>query len=461
MSRISAEETRLNLKRCVWEGAFATPWVVISLPGGFIMVALLTQYFKIQPALFGVLVSLPAWGNALQIVMIPFLARFLSSRDLFISLSWLNVGLWSMFAAVLPVIPGGGEHEVPTGFLVTFFLLASFSLSFLGVGWLAWIDSWIPSKLRGTYLGKRGRIIQIVTISFLLLSMVVLYERGDSLWPYQVLIILAVVLRGLSNLINHTIINPISDSNRMVRSNWFSEVWELRKHVPYKRFVVFNTYAGFWIGAILPFGPYFAFEFLEVSQAKFAAINIMATLAGAFTMPVWGRYFDKFGTVRLMAWALGLWFVANYLWVIMTPETHWLLFLQWFWGGAMASGFLLGSLNLLFNIAPPHLKTAAISLNLACSSTATAIGSILLGYILEYGVTTGFDEAMSYRIAFAVCSTMVLTSILLLLGIKEPKQRPVDFTMTGAMRMLRQTIQSQGYTVVSNINNHLVRRNRD
>ncbi|TVP75410.1 MAG: hypothetical protein EA353_13980, partial [Puniceicoccaceae bacterium] len=107
-----------NLRIGTREGVLATPWVYLSIPGGFIMAALLTQYYGIGPAVFGLIVSLPAWANALQLLYLPFVTVFLKPRDMALGPSWLNLGLWLMLAFTLPLLLTDDPTEIEAQYRV-------------------------------------------------------------------------------------------------------------------------------------------------------------------------------------------------------------------------------------------------------------------------------------------------------------------------------------------------------
>ena len=50
-------QTRRNLRNSTLEGLCATPWSILSLPGGFLMAGLLNSFFNVGPFWFGTLVE--------------------------------------------------------------------------------------------------------------------------------------------------------------------------------------------------------------------------------------------------------------------------------------------------------------------------------------------------------------------------------------------------------------------
>ncbi len=462
MRGVPSDISHNNLRVGMIEGVMATPWVYMSVPANFIMVALLTHYYGIGPGIYGFIASTPAWSNALQILLVPFMARFLTARDLTLSMSWLNLGLWIMMAASLSFIPNDVAGPAARIFVI-FFILASISGAFIGVGWLNWIQHWVPSRIRGKYFGRRNRLLSITTMALLILSMILLEGRGDSVWPYQVIILLAVLMRFGSCLFNHLIVSPSAEHESLIQKNWFRELAGLTRHRNFLLFVLFAAWVNFWMSLTGPFAPVFVYQHLGFTPFQFAILIIAATISGAFAMPIWGKFIDRHGSIPVIAASLLLWQGQNYMWVILTPDISWLLYAMWFWGGLTSPGFILGSFTLLLKLIPKNMKTAGISLNLAISSIAAGLSPVLGGLLLAYYRHHGLDEVMLYRIGFFLSPSAILLSIFLLRRIKEPEVAHF-LSVGGAMRIMRQSMQIQGLAFLANVspfNRFLERKNKD
>lgn len=304
--------TRDNLRTGVVEGLLATPFVILGVPGSFVLMALLSQYFQIDKAVLGGIVSIPSWSHAAQIVAIPVLARFLSAKDLTLGMAWFNAGLWAMLALALPFIPRD-QPTMAALFFTGFFLMASPSQAFQGLGWTAWVKDWVPQRLRGGYMGNRNRWISIATVGFLLFAMV-LFEAGkDRLWPYLVLIGSAVALRFAGLLKLQTI--KTRCENRPIEGVRFSEALKTCLGTPgLGLFILFSAWMNFWMGLTGPFTAVFCFEQLGIQTAEFLLLMTMGTLTGIGGWVFWGRAADKVGAFRSIRQQLavqGLEFLAN------------------------------------------------------------------------------------------------------------------------------------------------------
>lgn len=432
--------SRRNLVIGTGEGILAMPWNFITLPGNFIVAALLTQYYGIGKATYGLLVSLPMWSNAAQIALLPWLARFLTPKDLALGMGWLNIGMWTMLAAVLPFLPADDPRGTARLFLV-FFAVASLSQAFVGVGWTSWVRVWVPSKIRGKYFGKRNRWLNIGTVVFLLLALALFAENETSLWPYQVLITVAVVARYGSLIWQHGIRTDAEHLDVVGHG----VVAQLRQNLDapgLPRFIVFAAWTSFWLAFAGPFVPVFSFEELGIQPGTFTILVILATGSGIFGWWFWGKEVDRRGCIPVLVAGLALWELQNYLWAFLDRENAWLLYPMWLFGGFVSIGYFAASFNLLLKLVPSSAKVTGVSLHLAFTSLAAAVAPMLAGVLLAHFLGAGSGIG-AYRIGFAVKSSAVLAGLFLLRGVHEP-QRATQPSLTGAFRTVRQLVAAQG-----------------
>jgi MFS family permease len=438
--KVRDASSRRNLLIGTGEGVLAMPWNYLSLPGNFVIAALLTQYYGLGKATYGLLVSLPLWSNAAQIVVLPWLARFLTPKDLALGMGWLNIGMWTMLAAVLPYLPTDDATGVARLFVV-FFVVASLSQAFLGVGWTSWVRVWVPSKLRGKYFGARNRWLNAGTLAFLVLVLALFEADETALWPYQVLIVVAVLARYGSLIWQHGI-RTTTEHLDVVGQGW---VEQLRRNLAAPgllRFIVFAAWTSFWMAFAGPFVPVFSFEELGVAPGTFTILVILATGSGIFGWWFWGKKVDRHGCLAVLVIGLGVWALQDYLWAVLSRETVWLLYPMWLFGGFVSVAYFAASFNLLLKLVPASAKVTGVSLHLALTSLAAAVAPILAGLLLAHFLAAGGGITV-YRVGFVLKSTAILAGIFLLRGIREP-QRTTQPTLTGAFRTVRQLVAAQG-----------------
>lgn len=431
-----AERLRRNLRICTWEGMAALPIVFLSLPGNFVIAALLTRSFGLEEAVYGVIASLPAWCNVAQLVLVPMLSRYFNPKALTITGAWLHLAAWLGLALTIPSLPVDDPRAAGTFFLL-FFLASSILASVVGVSWTSWIQEWIPAKVRGKYFGYRNRLITIGSVLFILGTGKLLAAVEGSLHGYQAVILAGVALRAVSIVGQHRILAREGKVASREVFRWRDYPGILSRSDGLRLFVTFGVLFGFATGVVGPFYNVFMYEQLGLSVSQVSVFIILASIGGALSFPAWGQMLDRHGNKPVLIFCLAAWQMQNYLWCILTPGTYWLLYFMWLWGGIFSAGYFLGSFNLLLKLVPRESKTAAISLYLAITSLAAAIAPIAGGQIYRIAFAAGADPFVTYRLTFLIQPTLCLAGCLILLRIHEPRSAKVR-AVVGAMRSMRQ-----------------------
>ena len=106
------------------DGWVAMPIAFLSLPGNFVIAMLLTQVYPLDESRFGLIVSLPAWCNVIQLIVVPFLAKQWQQKTVTVIFGVLHLGAWAVLAVMLPYLPRDGSNWVWV-FLVLLFSASS------------------------------------------------------------------------------------------------------------------------------------------------------------------------------------------------------------------------------------------------------------------------------------------------------------------------------------------------
>ncbi len=441
---------RRNLRLGILEGLVAMPVVYMTLPGNFIIAMLLTQTFPLSESMFGLIASLPAWCNVIQLFVVPVLTRRWSQKRITLLFSWLHLLVWIALGLVLPWLSTDNVGGAGKVFLVIFGLSALFQ-SLVGVSWTSWIQEWVPDKLRGKYFGRRNRLLQFSTVVFLLVTGSAL-TRMTEISPvigFQVLIALAVGLRTISIFAQHRILG----STRQVQSeggrDFKSQLKLIGERKPLLWLFAFGAAFGLSTGLFGPFFNLFLYDGLGMTVAEVGGLIVISSVTGAISMPAWGQFLDRYGNRPTMNVALALWVIPGFAWALLTPENTWILKLLYASGGIFSAGFILGQFNLLLKLVPPEAKTAAISLNVAITSIAVACAPILGGLLLDHALKLGYGKLPVYHAMGIAHHGLVLLAGLVLLKVAEPKSAPLS-QVVGAMRSSRQIVALVGLSFLVN-----------
>jgi len=430
-----------SLRLSTAEGIMAMPIVTMSLPVNVFMSALVVFAFPLSNATIGLMSALPFAGNFLQVLVTPLLARHRPPKQLTIAAAWCHWACWVALGVFLPALPRDNPG-VAGHWLVAWFLLASCCSAIAGVTWNEWIQEWVPVRLRGKFFGRRNGILQLSTLTFLLVAGGALAYGDYALRVFQAIIAGAVAMRIFS-----------------LRWQWISPTRRRRKrgegtaapHPPRPireqlRVVLhspsllgFIAFGAVWSFAANCFGPFytvFMLERLGFSTWNVSLVNALSLLGGALSLPAWGLLLDRYGNKSVMAFSLLLWQAQNFAWCFLTPENRALLYPMWLWGGVTGAGFVLGQFTLILRLIPPAAKSLALAANLAVTSLVAALAPILGGQVLTWALARSADGFAVFHLCFLVQPLVALAGAALLLRVREPHASPLTMVF-GAMRNIR------------------------
>ncbi len=439
---------RRALRLCIVDGVASSPLCYLWLPGNFIVAALLTEFYHLPEASYGLIVSLPFWCNFLQIFLTPLLGHRFPAKSITLATAWANAAGWLILALILPWLPRDNPAASTPALLVLFF---SFSLvaSVNGVAWNSWTQEWSPERIRGKYFGFRNGLIQGATVLFLVLFWGALAWSRASLLALQGVIVIAVALRIWSIVAQHQLKLGATASDSGPPAPWRAQFQIIRRSRSLLAFVAFGAIWGFAYNCLGPFYPVFMYRQLGLPVASVCLFFIVNTVSAAVTMPTWGRLLDRLGNKSVMAAAILFWQAQFFLWYFLDRSNAWLLYGLWLWNGFAWAGFTLGLFNMLLKLIPPEAKTIAIGINTAVTSVFTAVAPILSGAAITLALGRGWDPMRVYHLAFVLQTVPALLSCLVLLRVQEPKASSLS-AVFGAMRNIRTLGGMLGLTFLSN-----------
>jgi Na+/melibiose symporter-like transporter len=327
------------------------------------------------------------------------------------------------------------------------FFVSSFFFSLTGVTWNAWVQEWVPPRLRGKYFGHRNRLLQFSTLAFLLLAGWVLASRDYSMLAFQLVIAFAAVMRLLSIIWQQEMPTECGARPAPRAAALSAQLVTLRQAKPFLRFIAFGAAWSFAANIFGPFYHVFMFEELHLSAFHVGVLSVCGATGAALSMPAWGALLDRYGNKGVMVVSLVLWQAQNFAWSFLTPDTSVWLYAMWFWGGLTNAGFFLGQFTLLLKLLPVPARNLALGVNLAVTSLFAAIAPALGGLILEYFLAR-HDALTVYHTAFLAQPLLAIVAGWLLLRIREPAATPLTHVV-GAMSNVRTLASLSGVSFLS------------
>lgn len=437
-----------SFRLCTGEGLAAMPIVVMAQPVNVVLAALFTKVFHLPTHTIGLITALPFVCNFLQVFVTPLLARWFPAKQISITCGSIHL----LCSVVLCAMLGFGllPHDRPeqVGLLIgAWFFVSSFFFSLTGVTWNAWVQEWVPPRLRGKYFGHRNRLLQFSTLAFLLLAGWVLASRDYSVLAFQLVIALAAVMRLLSIIWQREMPTERGSSPVARAATLSAQLVTLKQAKPFLRFIAFGAAWSFAANIFGPFYHVFMFEELHLSAFQVGVLSVCGATGAALSMPAWGALLDRYGNKGVMVVSLILWQAQNFAWSFLTPDTSVWLYAMWFWGGLTNAGFFLGQFTLLLKLLPVPARNLALGVNLAVTSLFAAIAPALGGLILEYFLAR-HDALSVYHAAFLAQPLLAIVAGWLLLRIREPAATPLTHVV-GAMSNVRTLASLSGVSFLS------------
>jgi MFS family permease len=425
-----------NLRFCTYDGLAAVPICYLVLPSNFIMAALLTGQFRLPPEIYGVICSLPFWGNFAQAFLMPFINRALPPRSVSVASALTQAAAWAALAVAVGRLPLD-EPDANGRWFLLILTVSAVATAMAGVSWTSWIQEWVPLRIRGKYFGLRNRLNQVAQLLFLLGTGWLLGRMGGSVAAFQVLIAAAVALRLVSVFAQcRTRAGDAPEAGGDRRHPWRAQLAGLAGCAPFKWFVAFGAVWGFAANCIGPFYPVFMLNHLGLTVSGVSFLVVLSNVGGALSFPAWGALADRFGNRPVMIFAMLAWQAQNLLWCVLRPDNAWLLYGMWAFGGIMGAGFTLGLFGIQLKIIPRAAKTLAISLNLAVTALVTAIAPMIGGTLLQRLLAPGGDALPVFHALFLIQPLLAALGCLLLTRVQEVNSRPL-VNVIGAMRNVR------------------------
>ena len=445
-TRTRKQNLAQSFRLCTGEGLVAMPLVIMTLPVNIVLAALFTKVLHLPNHTIGLISALPFVCNFLQLGLTPLLSRWLPAKTITLTAVSLQIMSWTFFCVMLGFLP---ENDPATAglWIGLWFFVSSFCGSVAGVSWNAWVQEWVPMRLRGKYFGRRNRLLQFSTLSFLLLAGWVLAAWDYSRTAFQLLVAFAILLRILSVLWSLRMPTEASAAPPAQGATLSAQFITLKHARPFLHFIVFGAVWSFAANIFGPFYFVFMFEELHLSALQVGTISVCAAVGAAVSMPAWGILLDRYGNKGVMAVSLALWQVQNIGWAFLTPDNSEWLYPMWLFGGATNAGFFLGQFTLLLKLLPLPARNLALGLNLAITSLFAGIAPILGGLILEWG-STRWSTLDVYHACFLVQPLLAIGAGWLLLSIREPAASPITHVV-GAMSNVRTLASLSGLSFLS------------
>lgn len=342
-----------------------------------------------SPFHIGFLSSLPSLlGNLSQLYSLKLLKRFTRKKIAFFgallqALMWLFV----IGIGILYFFFGINSNITPVFLIFIYTLLILFG-AFYGPAWNSWMKDIIP-KNPGAYFGKRSRLCGFIAlVSMLIAGFTLDYFKQTKLFIGFILIFgVAFVFRMISSLLFLKKYEPEIKYEEAYYFNFLQFIKSMSKN-NFGKFVIFVSLMTFATAISSPFFAVYMLRDLQFSYVIFTIMVVTSSLISLLLMPLWGRFGDKYGNIKLIRICGFLISFIPLLWLVIPlflKHSSFLvipyLILVHIFIGFSWSGFELSSLNFIYDAVTRQRMALCIAYFNILNGVGVFFGAVLGGFI--------------------------------------------------------------------------------
>ncbi|MDD5012477.1 MAG: MFS transporter [Candidatus Nanoarchaeia archaeon] len=256
------------------------------------------------------------------------------------------------------------DHGLSATLMIVFFTLMVLFGAFASPAWNSLIKD-IVDKCRGEYFGKRNRILGITSILVMLACGFILnyFTKINLLLGFGIIFGIAFIAR----LISGYFMTKYYEPKLKLEKGYYFSFWEFIKGVPKSNFGKFTVFIGLISFAASIASPFFAVYLLRdlnLSYLIWTVVVVFNSIGTFLFMPLWGKFADKYGNLKVLKWTGAFVGAIPLLWVgvmfvlpINVPLVIVYLSAIELFSGFIWAGFNLSATNFIYD-AVSNQKTA-------------------------------------------------------------------------------------------------------
>ncbi|MEO4055554.1 MFS transporter [Solibacillus sp. CAU 1738] len=300
----------------------------------------------------GLISSIPPLITLLMTIPAALLLNKAAEQKKLVAFSVLLARLVFLFIIFVVLIPGSAASWI---FLA---LIAFMSIpnTMATMGWQALIGNIIEDHRRAQFFSDRNRMLTTVGLISTLTIGIVMRDATANAAAYQFLFVCAFGfgLLEVYFLMRHEEGLRVLEDEKKSAMNWI-----IFKDVGYVRFLL--------VALCFNFGWQMAWGLFNIYNVRYAEatifwvsmFNVGSMVAQIFSFPIWRKWSEKYGNMRVFVWVAFGMSTAPFLTAIST--NYYYLTFMYMLSGVFVSGTVLILFNLLLENSPKESRTYCIT----------------------------------------------------------------------------------------------------
>ena len=389
-----------SLRIIIWAIAFGT--VCFNVTGGIAM----TGYLKslgVSDFVFGLLFAASPAAGVVQILASFVLERSRKRKGILIAAGLAARMVWLPFGLVPFFVPLSAPM-VRIWMVSLFLVISAVSNQFLSVSYNSLLADIIPLRIRGSYLGARGRVSTIVGIAggFLTAWLLDLFPGFNG---YALVFALAALFGTFDITLFFMVEFPAMPETKDKESIKVM-LSEALRNKQFLGLAAFVTIWGFSLNLAVPFYLVYLRTVLVMSNTAITLIaQILPNICSVLILAHWGRALDKQGIKHVMLRTARWSGIAPLLWLVVSPGplSFVLVIIAYVSTGLLVPAMEISSQNAILSRSPERNRSMYIAIyfcvtTLVGNAFANAAGGWLLDnplYSLETMGVSLFGVALN------------------------------------------------------------------
>jgi len=343
----------------------------------------------------------------------------------------------------------GLDSATSANFIILIYTLLILFGGFVSPAWNSLMRD-IVTKDNGHYFGRRNKIVGTVALISLLIGGFVLdyFKQTKVFIGFAIIFGVCFIARAISAYLLSRHYEP---EFKLEKGYYFS-LRQFVKNMPHSNFGKFVLFVGLIQMATAIASPFFAVYMLKnlhFSYTTYILVVISSSLSSLLFMPIWGKFADKYGNLRIIqicgffvAFVPLVWFLSPMV-AKFNPSflIYYLLFME-FLSGLVWAGFNLTTVNFIYDAVTRQRVALCIAYFNFLVGIGVFVGATLGGFIASIDIVFGMNSILFvFLLSFIARMGVYLAMISKLKEVREVEK----FDKKGFRKEFREELMYLSY----------------
>ena len=426
----NTSELRETFRISITEGVYAQVYTSLAGSGSVFLTKLLVM-LGASSIQFGILAA----TGQIFLVLMPLgalVTRKLTQHKS-ATVRWAVAGrALTPFLGVLPLFL---SDRISLTAVLAVFAVSTALLAVSANIWAGWMARMVPLRIRGRFFAKRNAVLLSFGLSTaFLLGLLVDNFNND---PAALRLVMAglFLIAGIIGLIGLKILSRQPERPTETADLPALELFkEPFKDSNFRKLCVFGGWWMLAVGIGAPFWQPFMIEVLRMGVTEMLLYGMTSTVGSILTLKYWGRFIDRYGNITAMKLAIGIGTVVPFVWLFVTPDSVWIIFIESLIAGSMWGCVGIVTANLVLAIAPKEKAQIYSGLFGACCGAGLIITMLASGVFMPAPLQIAGMSLHPMQVLFLITAFVRFSALIPLSRVREPNAVPLNVVL-GQLRL--------------------------